>query len=118
MEAEKHMFCTREQRRILRLGAVLVLLMLVFPPYYVERVEGNPVLNNPPSHVVVSRSGIGFIFNMPEHGATIHTSVLLIEVLGATIAAAFAFVAAQRREAAGADSRAAIAPPPAPRSAP
>ena len=107
---------TDGQRKVLGWGAVLILASLMFPPYYVEGVEGGPTFNIPMSHVVVQRSGIGFIFNMPSGGATIHASVLLCELLGATIATAFAFVATQGKERQSPASHPTTGPPPIPRS--
>ncbi len=71
----------RYQRLVVVAGAVVVLLMLVFPPFYVQ-VRGT-----------TSNMGYGFIFDPPESGiltASVNAGVLLVQWVGVLMLTAFA----------------------------
>ena len=73
--------------------AVVVALMVIFPPYIVENYRGVTIM-----------AGYGFLFDLPsyakESGYSIPSSVnvktLLVQIFGATVVGGLAFFATKR----------------------
>lgn len=83
------------QRTILRVAAVAVALMVVFPPYIVENNNGVTIM-----------AGYGFLFDLPSYitnfGRAIPSSVnvktLVVQVVGAVVVCGLAFLATKQEK--------------------
>lgn len=81
------------QRKILLATAAVVALMVIFPPYIVENYRGASVM-----------AGYGFLFDLPsrtfESGssipAVVNVKTLLVQIFGAVVVGALAFLSAKR----------------------
>lgn len=71
------------QRKILISTAVVVALMVIFPPYIVE-FKGT-----------VTTAGYGFLFDLPSR-AVVNAKTLLVQIFGAAVVGGLAFLAAKR----------------------
>lgn len=72
----------RSQQIAVAVGATVILLMLIFPPFYVQ-IEG-----------ITFDMGYGFIFDPPEYGfitASVNVGMLLAQWTGTLILTGLAF---------------------------
>lgn len=81
------------QRKILIATAVVVALMVIFPPYIVENFRGALIM-----------AGYGFLFDLPSHTfqsgssipSVVNVKTLLVQIFGAVVVGGLAFLAAKR----------------------
>jgi hypothetical protein len=62
----------KKQRWVLFVGAAVILLMLLFPPFHWPRGPGGPVEN----------MGYAFLFDVPEGRPTVNVGTLLVQWVG------------------------------------
>ncbi len=75
----------RKQRCALIASAVIIALMLLFPPFHWPRGLGGPVDNR----------GYGFLFDVPDGGPTVNIGTLLVQWLGVILVAGILWFAFQ-----------------------
>ena len=82
---------SRAQRIILSIGAFLILVALLFPPWLGVRwtIEGDSGGGQ--------SKGYHFLFVPPKGGAYVNTSLLVIEIVGLALIVGLLFVIAKRR---------------------
>lgn len=81
------------QRKILIATAVVVAMMVIFPPYIVENFRG-----------MLLMAGYGFLFDLPSYlvqsgssiPSVVNVKTLLVQIFGTVVVGALAFLAAKR----------------------
>ena len=81
------------QRKTLIATAVVVALMVIFPPYIVENYRGVTIM-----------AGYGFFFDLPSYAIessysippSVNVKTLLVQIFGATVVGGLAFFATKR----------------------
>jgi hypothetical protein len=78
----------KKQRWVLFVGAAVILLMLLFPPFHWPRGLGGPVEN----------MGYAFLFDVPQSRPTVNTGMLLVQWIGVMLICGILWYALRDKE--------------------